>query len=440
MKNLTTVLIIFLAFIVKSYGQTEMFNLESQNLHKKVRKTIVHYYKYDKDSGGFVKISVNINSYNDDGYLTETYSLYNSKYSENLPVKKLYNYNSKGLLISTKDISDKRGNYSSEYKLTYDRKKNLIKKEAVYKDGSKYVYNYTNDRKGRIINAKEYSKKDMLIADINYTYKSNTRTENKTSFSSSDGSIIGNYITTYKDDIKVAYKSESKYGKSSNTYYYDKEGNLSSSNYFGKTNSKNTYDYVYDKKDNWVKKHYRSGKYQYFYFREIYFENGDVTGNTNFDKRFINRLGNFANVEVVALKKVEKKKKTSTITETNSSYLKNKTWNFEYVFVSDNLKKLNGTVALNTLYDSNLKDKSEAKFTVKFSTSTFNFNLTVNSVKTLDDKYEFKFTNSNDEQGLLWVYKKTKPLKDEVSGDVFKVNGLFTMKEKDGSTMSFYLK
>ena len=50
---------------------------------------------------------------------------------------------------------------------------------------------------------------------------------------------------------------------------------------------------VYDRKDNWVKKHYRSGKYQYFYFREIYFKNGDVTGSTDFDRRFINKHGNF---------------------------------------------------------------------------------------------------------------------------------------------------
>jgi hypothetical protein len=439
MKNLAIVLFVFSAFIFKGYSPAENFNLESKNLHKKVRKTIEHYYKYDKESGGFVKISVNINRFNDDGNLIETYSLYNSKYSESTPIKKLYNYNSDGLLISTKDISDKRGKFSSENRYTYDRKENLIKTESLYKDGSKYLSVFKNDKKGRVINKKEYSKKDVLTADINYTYKGDKKTANQTSFSSSDGSIIGNYVTTFNDDVKVLYKSEGKYGKSSTTFKYDKEGNLLVSNYTGKNNSKTTYDYIYDKKDNWVKKHYRAGKYQYFYFREIYFSNGNVTGSTDFDKRFINRLGNFDNVNVVPLKKIEKKE-TNNTSNKNSSYLKNKTWNFEYIYVKDKLKKLKGTVALKTLSDSSLKLNSDATFTVKFSTSTFNFNLKVNSFKTLDDKYEFKLSNSNNETGLLWIYKKTKPLKDEASGDVFNVNGLFLMKEKDGSAMSFYIK
>lgn len=442
MKNLITLLLITFTLVSKTHSQADNYNLSSKNLHKKVRKTIEHFYKYDEASGGFVKTSVNINRYNDDENLIESYSLYNSKYSESTPVKKIYNYNSDGLLMSTKDISDKRGNYSTEYKLTYDKKDNLIKSESIYKDGSKFYSVFKNDKKGRVINKKEYSKANALTADINYTYKGDTKTANRTSFSSTDGSIIGNYITTYEDGIKTAYKSESKYGKSSNTYEYDKEGNLSATNFSGKTKSRSTYDYVYDKKDNWVKHHTRSGKYQYFYFREIHFANGDVSGSVDFDKQFINRLGNFANVEVVPLKMEEKKNITNNDknNSTNSSYLKNKTWNFEYVYLKEAVKKLSGTLALKTINDSNLKLNSDAVFTVKFSTSTFNFNLKVNSFKTLDDKYEFKLSNSNNETGLLWIYKKLKSLKDEDSGDVFKVNGLFVMKEKDGSTMSFYIK
>lgn len=439
MKNLILFLFVLSAFIFRGYSQAENFNLASRNLHKKVRKTIEHYYKYDKESGGFVKTSVNINRYNDDGNLIETYSLYNSKYSKSSPIKKLYNYNTNGLLINVKDISDNRSNFSSESIYTYNKKGNLIKTEAIYKDGSKYEIVFKNDRKGRVINKKEYSKKNVLTADINYTYKGDIKTENKTSFSSKDGSIIGNYTTVFDDNVKTSYKSDGKYGKSSTTYNYDKEGNLLTSNYVGKTSSKNTYDYVYDKKDNWIKKHHRATKYQYFYFREIYFSNGDVTGSTEFDRQFINRLGNFANVNVVPLK-MKPKKNTNTSSNTNSSYLKNKTWNFDYVYVGEKVKKLLGTVALKTLYDSNLKLNSETTFTVKFSTSTFNFNLKVTSFTTLDDKYEYKFSNNNGESGLLWIYKKTKPLRDDALDVSFNVNGLFMMKEKDGSAMSFYIK
>lgn len=439
MKNLATVILIFLALAFKGYSQTENYNLDSQNLHKKVRKTIEHYYKYDDESGGFVRTSIDINRYNDDENLIETYSLYNSKYSDNEPVKKLYNYNADDLLISTKDISDSRGAYSTEYKFTYDRDDYLIKSESVYKDGSKFYSVFKNDKKGRILNKKEYNKDNKLTADVNYSYNGGDKTENRTSFSTKDGSIIGTYTSIFKDNKLISYKSESTYGNSITTYEYDKEGNTIASNYSGTTNSKSTYDYEYDKKDNWIKKHYRSGKYQYFYFREIHFDNGDVTGSTNFDEQFINRLGNFGNVAVVELKKVEKKENPIT-TNTNSSVVNDKTWDFDYVYVGDAVKKLAGTVALKNINSNSLQIGTEGSFTISFSSSTFNFNLKVNTFTTLDDKYEYTFSNENNESGLLWIYKNLKPLKDTPSGASFDVNGLFLMKEKDGSSMSFYLK
>lgn len=437
MKNLAIVLFIFSAFVFKSYGQAENYNLESENLHKKVRKTIEHYYKYDEESGGFVKSSVNIKRFNDDGNLIETYSLYNSKYSESTPVKKLYNYNSDGLLISTKDISDVRGVFSSEYKLTYDRRKNLIKSESIYKDGSKYYTVYTYDKKGRLINTKEYSKDNTLTADTNYTYNGDVKKENKTSFSSKDGSIIGNYITTFNNDVKMHYTSESKYGNSSTTYQYDKQGNLISSNYSGGTNSKTTYDYEYDKKDNWIKKHYRSGKYQYFYFREIHFNNNDITGSVEFDKQFINRLGNFVNVAVVPLKKIEKKK--NTIVD-NSFTLKNKTWDFNYIYLNKAVQKLLGTIDLKIDNNSNLSLNSNANFTINFKENSYTFNLKVNNYKEIDDKYEWNLANNNNESGTLILFKNAKVLKDPESNKDFFVNGLLTITEKTNSTMSFYLK
>ena len=81
MKKLTILLFIFSAFTFNSFSQAENYNLESKNLHKKVRKTIEHYYRYDTASGGFVKTSVNTHRYNNDGNLIESYSLYNSKIS-----------------------------------------------------------------------------------------------------------------------------------------------------------------------------------------------------------------------------------------------------------------------------------------------------------------------------------------------------------------------
>ena len=437
MKTKLTLISFFLSLHF-CFSQTEKYDLESQNLHRKVRKTIEHYYKYDKESGGFVKTSVNIKRYNDDENLAETYSLYNSKFSESNPVKKLYSYNADGLIVSTKDISDYKDKYSTELKFTYDNKGNLLKRESVYTDGSKYYTNYTNDSRGRIINKKEYNKESKLTADVNYNYNGNKTTEIRTSFSATDGSIVGTYTTTFENGRTTLYNSEGKYGTSSTTYEYDKNNNISSTHYKGKTNSKTTYDYVYDKKDNWVKKHYRSGKYQYFYFREIHFDNGDVTGSTDFDAQFVNGLGNFENVAVVPLKK--KETKTTTKTTTNSAILRNKTWDFDYVYLKSAVKKLKGTIKLNINGSDVLQKNTSATLTVNFSGSTFTFNFTVNDTETVNDKYRWMLSNNNSQTCSIGIYKQTKLLKDDPLGVTFNANGLLSIKENNGDTMVFYLK
>ena len=439
MKNYIISLLLLFSIQI-AFSQTEKYDLESQNLHKKVRKTIEHYYKYDKESGGFIRSSVNIKRYNDDGNLAETYSLYNSKFTESKPVKKLYNYNNKGQLIGTKDISDTRDKYSTNLKFIYDSDDNLVKRESVYEDGSTYSTEFSNDSRGRVINKKEYNKDNKITADVNYTYNGDTTTETRTSFNTKDGSIIGTYTTTFKDDKTQLYKSESKYGTSTSTYEYDKYGNVTAVNYNSKTNSKSTYDYEYDKKDNWIKKHYRSGKYQYFYFREIHFDNGDVTGSSDFDPQFVNSLGNFENVAVVPLKKKESTTNLNTTFTTNSSILKNTTWNFDYVYLKKAVKKLNGTIHLTIKDGTTLEPNKNATIRVTFSGNTFTFDFNVVSKKDTDNMYTWLLTNTNAEAGSIGIYKQTKSLNDSALNATFNANGLLSIKEKNGDTMVFYLK
>ena len=109
---------LFLCYIV-SFLQIVKYNLVYKNLHKKVKNPISHYYTYDKKSGGFVKKPLNIENYDIDGKLIETYSLYDSAYPKTSnPVKRLYQNNKKDKLTFIKDISDKRGKYSSNKTFT----------------------------------------------------------------------------------------------------------------------------------------------------------------------------------------------------------------------------------------------------------------------------------------------------------------------------------
>lgn len=414
MKKLATLLFLLTVIHFNGYSQTEKYNLESQNLHKNVRKTIEHYYSYDKNSGGFVKKSVNIKRYNNEGYLVESYYLFNSTYSESTPTKRAYNYNNKGALLNTQNNSDVKGKYSTHDVYTYDKKNRITKKESIYTDGSKYYSEYKTDRKGRVINKKEYSKTNKLTAEINYKYKGSKRTEDRTSFSSTDGSISGNYVTIYDDDVKISYQSNNKYGNSTTSYNYDKKGNLKKSDYKGKTSSSTTYDYVYDKKDNWVKKHYKSGKYQYFYFREIYFKNDDITGSTDFDRTFINRHGNFDNVAVVPLiKKSFKKKNNSNTNVTYNSGMPSfsyKNWKYTFVNMKDKVSDISGKVNLNVTSGSNLSEGNTVKFKVDINgaeTKYLTYKIKNYNYDSKTERHNWILKSTvNETSGTLCVFKK----------------------------------
>lgn len=431
MKKINLTLIAFLTTI-SIFSQTEEYNLASQNLNKNVRKTIEHYYYYDKASGGFVKSSVSIKNYDDDERLKETYYIYYSKYSEAKPTKRLYNYDSQGKLIGTTNISDKKSKYSSNLSFTYDSKGRLTKKESIYEDGSKSYTTYTNDKKGRPISSKNYSKTGKILSETDYRYSGNQKIESRTSYSSTDGSIIGNYKTYYTDDVKTKYISDSKYGNSTTTYEYDKQGNTLKSISRGKSNTVTSYDYVYDKKDNWVKKHYRSGKYQYFYFREVYFKNGDVTGSTNFDRKFINKHGNFDNVNVVPLKKKEtkttEKKEYNTIVDNTMPVFTYKNWKFNSVKIGEKTSTLNGTATLNVTNDSKMQIGAVVKMKLFFNNQESPLTVTVTNYTSNSKTHFWTFEDSAKEEVRLAIFKQK-------IGDI---DAVLTIGKGDKKTQVFF--
>ncbi len=359
---------IFIAMIMTStlvFTQSKEYNLSSRNLNKKVRKTIQHYYTYDKNSGGFVKKSVSINSYNDDGYLTESYYLYNGSYSDGSPTKKVYNYNGDNQIISINNISPKKTKYSTDVKFIYNGKGHLTSKETIYPDGDKYIDRYQTDNKGRIVKKESYNKKNQLSSETEIRYNGSKRTEVRTSYSTKDGSINGTYTTVYKNDKSTSYTSESKWSNNTSSYEYDNKGNLIKSTSKGKNTYVYNYNYIYDNKDNWIKQHYKSSSYDSFYFREIIFKNGKVTGSTDFDRNFINRHANYDNVVVVPFKK---KSTTTTTKKRTNNYMpafKYKDWTYSFINMNDKVSSISGTVKLDVTDNDRMSVGSHIKLRVK---------------------------------------------------------------------------
>ncbi len=392
MKKLVTLTITLLVFAT-GFSQTDAYNLKSQNLHKKVAKTIEHHYLYHKRSGGFIKSSVTIKNYNEDGLLIDKYYQYNSTYSGSTSTTEtLYHYNAKNQLTNTEDISAKRGAYSSNYVFHYDKKGNVIKKESVFKNGNKYAYNYYYDTKNRLTRAEEFDSKGKLTTRQTYSYNGNKKTSVRKSYSTKTGNVVGTYTTYFKNDQKVRYTSQSKYSNNDVSYHYDKKDNLISAIYKDKPNSSSHYVYEYDKKGNWIKKHYKYGKKSgnNYYFREIIFRNGSTSGSTDFDKNFINRNGNYGNVAIVPIVKYTPKnnKKTTTSINPKIPVFETKNYIFNYVNLDKKVSSVNGEVVVNVLDNDRMSKGTKVKITYSFAGKNYADTYTVSSYLNTKD-YHF---------------------------------------------------
>ena len=393
MKKLIFLFIGILAISNSSNAQTDLYNLNSQKLHKKVAKTIMHNYSYHERSGGFVKVGVTINNYNEDGNLTQKFYQYNSTYSGTTSTTEtLYNYDTKGRMTSTQDISAKKGSYSSYFKFTYDNDGNLTKKESIYENGNKYVYNYYYDKKDRLIRAEDFDTKGNLTARENYTYKGNTKTKVRKSYDSKTGNVIGTYTTYYKKGISTRYTSKSKYSNSDVTYNYDKKDNLISTTNKNSPKSNSKYNYQYDNKGNWIKKHYKYGtSTNNFYFREIIFTNGSTTGSVDFDRNYINRNGNFANVKVVPIVKYSKTaKNNNTVTKPDPKLpvFKTKNFIFNYVNLDKKVSPVSGEVTVSVVDNDRMSKNSTVKVSYAIGGKTYSDTYKVVTFSSLKD-YNF---------------------------------------------------
>lgn len=393
MKKLILFLFGITAISFSSYSQTNQYNLKSQNLHKKVAKTIEHGYYYHDKSGGFVKTSVTINTYNDNGNLAQKFYVYNSTYSgSKSTTETMYHYNSDNQLMRTEDISARKGSFSSHYEFTYDNKGRLVKKESVYKSGTRYVYKYSYDNRDRLIREEYLGSKGNLSSRKTYSYNGRKKTTVDKSYDK-NGNVTATYTTYFKNDQKTRYTSNSKYSNNDITYKYDRKDNLIASIYKGKPNSNTKYNYEYDNRDNWVKKHYKSGKYNYFYFREIIFKNGKTTGSVEFDRNFINRHGNFDNVSVVPIipsKKSTTNNNTTTYSNPDMPVFKRKNYIFNYVNLNKKVSALNGEASIIVKDNDRMSKNATVEFVYKFGGKTYRGNYTVVSYLNLKSKgYHF---------------------------------------------------
>ncbi len=190
-------------------------------------------------------------------------------------------FNKKGNKISEFDNYDNR--LALVYTYNYDDKENVIEKsiyefDSIVKKGVFNYYKGTNDIEVNWINYRGDFEGKMVY---NYDIKGKL---NEMSSYDIDGSLYRKY--SFKYDIKgnnielYSYSKSERLVRSKNLTYYE-NGNIKTTHlksYSVNNNilneTRNTYDYTYDNKENWITSiNYRNGIPEYIIERKIeYFE------------------------------------------------------------------------------------------------------------------------------------------------------------------------
>jgi len=279
----------FLLFVVlilsSSSVNKQKSDLDKENLKGNVKSLRqVSFYAVEKfgaitkgKRGGESLIESNDfhNKYNEKGFLIER----NSYLDGTLYLIEIYTYDDNDNNIEVFQSTSEGENGKVIY--NYDDKGNLIEENSYYPDDSlKASYKYTNkyDNNDNLIEQNTYLSNGSLSWREIYTYdkngkliennkyQSNGSFDNKDTFKyDNNGYLIE--ITRYLPDSSLYYKDR---------YIYDEKGNPIERNYDrpsdGKftTSFKDTYQYDYDEKNNWIKKvHFKDKIPKHIIEREI---------------------------------------------------------------------------------------------------------------------------------------------------------------------------
>lgn len=235
-KVLTIVLAMFC--LISSKINAQKNDLTKMNLKGKVKLIKETPYKAVEKSGKIVKEKIDheltyfntIITFNEKGNIIERRLWSIDGRIEN---KTIYKYDEKGKLLEYDKLKP-NGDLYEKFTCELDEKGNLVKLDVSNADRSseRRIYTYKYDKKGNIIEEKNY---DDGFYMIKTTYKYDKK---------------GNKIEQNNFDSNGNFNSKS-------TYKYNEKGNKIEWNFFdsqGYFFRRQVYKYTYDKHDNWTQK------------------------------------------------------------------------------------------------------------------------------------------------------------------------------------------
>lgn len=247
---------IFLTVLSYAHAQKQPTDLSEMNLSGQVQTISIIEYSINKDDI-FVQEASFLTNFN-----TKGYSLQEDHYNRDLRLdfKTFFEYDDKERLIKSKKYTIYKSldsNLVSENILTYDAEgkktvldhydaKGVLKAKTTWKEGLVQIVRYAPDGTAMITSVQKFNKKGKQTSEEKYI--TNKVLKSSTKWKHSKRKII---INRYNEEGKLTYKSIQK---------LDAHGNLVSWN-FPALKKQNTYEYKYDKQNNWTQKiTYKNGK------------------------------------------------------------------------------------------------------------------------------------------------------------------------------------
>ena len=235
-------------------------DLEKDGLRGKVRQVNINCFYANEKSGEIIKEKKCDDNnysviYNDKGEKAEL-TVHGSGWRNE---KRLFKYDTKGNL-SELHLFDADNKLLSKYIDNCDENGNKIESNLYDADNNllnRQAYKY--DEKGSETERNEYNSKNMLVLKHIYKYDQEGNQIASSTYSSTD-SFENKSLDKFDDKgnrIETNYYTAESVIESKGTWKYDEKNNPTEENWYnqqGILNSSYIYNYVYDQKDNWIKK------------------------------------------------------------------------------------------------------------------------------------------------------------------------------------------
>lgn len=275
----------FILFFINSVAQ-ENNSLNELNLKGNVSKVAESSYTYDPEVEKYVLLTYSEMDFSE-GLLQQSVD-YDDLFGENITSIFVYDNKKLNFVLHLSDLTDDSTIIAYEYSGQLP-----VKRWEISFDSKSTAYEY--DGNGNLVKEKEMKENGEILRQSQYEGIVKSGNYKVVSNAFDGDKVINNMVKQFQNGKLVQMDFESQFSSENKTFEYDKQGNMLTETNGGNVVAK--YFYVYDSNGNYTNlvearndEDVFAIQGNVFYFREITYQTGDVSGSINFDAEFVRKF------------------------------------------------------------------------------------------------------------------------------------------------------